>query len=431
MSGKNRKKDPPAKQNGPSSLISVSTSEKMVSIFINGRKAFAFYIDCDLTLDKLRIEIEKRNTGIKEDYQFLNTKGFPIMQCDEKDFRIHAIVNNQDGDIIEIQCGTKLSTMSLFQRESPTSSYELMVTTTSSSFSLDHQSKVSNSHRPDRAQWERLYFENNLLRGRCFSPDGPTVADNPVIKLKSNWQPNSYPCDNSTVQVETFNQQMTDESSTYKMYRLETIVKLPFVHSTLGNDSGKYWSSKTNTELKSTVFRYVIPRYVHLFDLTMIELEQNFLDEIDSILNGSSNENKYEKLTNLFDRYGHGYAVKVVLGGEKTVIERQHIGELYGQNERQQQFKVNSEMTYNGFGLGVDLERDTTRTNIQQILNSSSYANQSTMGGDALKVDINEWCEALKDFTTWRIIEYQQVEPLYKLLDSERQQKVQAIIDEY
>jgi hypothetical protein len=53
------------------------------------------------------------------------------------------------------------------------------------------------------------------------------------------------------------------------------------------------------------------------------------------------------------------------------------------------------------------------------------------MGCDELKVDMNEWCEALKDFTTWRIIEYQQVEPLYKLLDSERQQKVQAIINEY
>jgi hypothetical protein len=306
-----------------------------------------------------------------------------------------------------------------------------MVTTTSSSFSLDDQSKVSISRRLDPAQWKRLYSENSLLRGRCFLSDGPTVADYPAIKLKPNWQPNSYPCDNCTVQVETFNQQMTDESSTYKMYRLETIVKLPFVHSILGNDSGKYRSSKTNTEHILTVFRYVIPRYVHLFDLTMIELEQNFLDEIDSILNGSSNENKYEKLTKLFDRYGHGYAVKVVLGGEKKFIERQHIGELYGQNERQQQFKVNPEMTYNDFGLGVNLERNTTRTNIQQTFNNSSYANQSTMGGDALKFDMNEWCEALKDFTTWRIIEYQQVEPLYKLLDSERQQKVQAIIDEY
>jgi hypothetical protein len=37
----------------------------------------------------------------------------------------------------------------------------------------------------------------------------------------------------------------------------------------------------------------------------------------------------------------------------------------------------------------------------------------------------------LSDPLTWRIIEYQCIEPVYKLLDSERQRKIQIILDEH
>ncbi|CAF0897126.1 unnamed protein product [Adineta steineri] len=394
MFGKNKKKYLEPKFNDCTSSVLTCPTERMVSISLNGIKLLALVIDYSLTLNKLRSEIEKRNSQIKIDDIFLNIHGFPIASCDEGKIRISKVVDIDNDDIIIMHSRRKPLSETL-------------------------------------TQWERIYRNTNLLRGRRFLSEGPEVADYPVIILKSNWEPNSQSCQNTTIQHEISYQQVNDKSAAYKMYKLETINTLPFVHLTFGNSSSTYKSSTINTENSLKTSHYKIPRAIHTFDPTMIELDAKFIDEIDSILNKSSTENKYKKLTEVFDKYGHAYAVKVVLGGEKISFTQHHIDESDNERQHQHQVQANFEASCDDFELGANFERNKTQKHMHKTVTNNSSVKHSIMGGDGLIRDINEWSESLRNFENWRIIKYEQIEPLYTLLDHERQRKIKLVIDEY
>ena len=153
-----------------------------------------------------------------------------------------------------------------------------------------------------------MYEHTSLLRGRCFLATGPQVGDHPAIRLKPNWRPNSFPFDDARLHVEMSHHQMNDEYLNGKLYNMNAIVNLPFVNVILGGSHARNSSMETNIDRMSTFCYYKLPRVGHIFDETMIEAEQTFIDEIDRVLGESHNENKHQKLCRVFNKYGHGYA---------------------------------------------------------------------------------------------------------------------------
>lgn len=184
-------------------------------------------------------------------------------------------------------------------------------------------------------------------------------------------------------------------------------------------------------ETMSIFFYYKLPRVIHDFNPNMIEAELWFINEIDKILEQTVDDKKYKQLCYLFDKYGHGYATKVVLGGYQIRVQLEQLDEIYDEDERKERVNGNVELACNEVGLGLGLDWSKIRTSIRQKLMKNLTRDSSVIDGNSLESDINEWCSALRDPMTWRIIEYQCIEPVYKLLDSERQRKIQIILDEH
>ncbi len=252
-----------------------------------------------------------------------------------------------------------------------------------------------------------MYDHTSLLRGRCFFDNGPQIGDYPVIRLKPNWRPNSFLFDDARVHVEMSHQQTNNEFLNDKLYNINMIVNLPFVNIVLGGNHNRNQSMITNAEKTSTFFYYKLPRVVHIFDEMMIEAEPMFIHEIDKVLDGSKSENQYDELCRVFNKYGHGYAAKVVLGGYQVRVQHKQMDETYDKDELDRQIKTKFNVNSNEVGVGFDLERKNKQTKTTQEINNNLFIDCSMTGGDVLKSDVSEWREALKDPNTWRIIEYQ------------------------
>jgi hypothetical protein len=64
----------------------------------------------------------------------------------------------------------------------------------------------------------------------------------------------------------------------------------------------------------------------------------------------------------------------------------------------------------------------------RQITNKNVHLNVLTTAGSPFTSNRKEW---LRNPDTWRIIEYECIEPVYKLLDKESQQRIEAIIKKH
>jgi hypothetical protein len=252
-----------------------------------------------------------------------------------------------------------------------------------------------------------------------------------LLRLKPNWRPNNILSDDAKIHVEMSHHQDSSEYLNDKMYDMNAIGNLPFVNFALGFRHDRQQLTVMNTETMSIFFYYKLPCVVHVFNPDMIEAEPRFINEIDKILEQTVDDKKYKQLCDLFNEYGHGYATKVVLGGYQIRVQREQSDETYDEDEREERVNGNFELACNEVGLGLGLDWSRIRTSIGQQLMNSLTRDSSVIGGNSLESDINEWCKTLSDPTTWRIIEYQCIEPVYKLLDSERQRKIQIILDEY
>ena len=403
-----------------------SSVQRIVSLVLNGRNLAALPISYDSTLEELRVQLKQRSISIEPDDQFLY-KGFRIALVDEQKFHIYEIV---DDDIIAMQSHSKSLASQSPNRDVSSYFLELKaLTTASNTISHNQHMMHSTSYQLDRNKWKLVYELTSLLRGRCFLTHGPQIGDYPVIRLKPNWRPNSFLFDDARLQVEMSHQQTNNEYVNGRLYNMNAVVNLPFVNITLGSSHNKKQSVTTGVENMSTFFHYKLPRVVHIFDETMIEAEPMFVDEIDKILHDTSEaKNKYYQLCQIFNKYGHGFAAKVVLGGYQVRVQQKQINEISSDVQSDQDLKLSIKGNSNGIGAGVDLEHNRKQTRKRQEMNSNMFIDRSTTGGDSLKSDSNEWSEALKDPSTWRIIEYQRIEPLYKLLDSDRQQKIQMLL---
>jgi hypothetical protein len=251
------------------------------------------------------------------------------------------------------------------------------------------------------------------------------------LRLRPNWRPNSILFDDAKIHVEMSHHQNSSEYLNDKKYDMNAIGNLPFVNFALGFRHNRQQLTLMNTETMSIFFYYKLPRVIHVFNPDMIEAEPRFINKIDKILEQTVDDKKYKQLCDLFNEYGHGYATKVVLGGYQIRVQREQSDEIYDEEEREERVNGNFELACNEVGLGLDLDWSRIRTSIGQKLTKSLTRDSSVIDGNSLENDINEWCKTLSDPTTWRIIEYQCIEPVYKLPDSERQRKIQIILDEH
>lgn len=315
---------------------------------------------------QLRTQLEQHLVRIEDEDHFLMQR-FPIPLNDEASFRIHQVVEN---NMVAMKSHSRVLSACL---PSPG----------------NHPSPNWTHDGPDPEQWRAIYRNTGLLRGQCFLPHGPRTGSDSLLRLKPNWRPNNILSDDAKIHVEMSHHQDSSEYLNDKMYDMNAIGNLPFVNFALGFRHDRQQLTVMNTETMSIFFYYKLPCVVHVFNPDMIEAEPRFINEIDKILEQTVDDKKYKQLCCLFDKYGHGYATKVVLGGYQIRVQREQSDETYDEDEREERVNGNFELACNEVGLGLGLDWSRIRTSIGQQLMNSLTRDSSVIGGNSLESDIN------------------------------------------
>jgi hypothetical protein len=162
------------------------------------------------------------------------------------------------------------------------------------------------------------------------------------------------------------------------------------------------------------------------------------LHEVDAILNLSI-QDQYGRFKELFEKYGHVIATVLTIGGQlyhTDMRERKgSVDEIQHKEERKQEFraavnqvavpaKVLMEAGV-GTGTGTKNEAKSRDDDNRQTMNTTF---QATGGETVLCQDPSKWVLTVENFLNWRVINIEKTIPLYKIVDKERQCKIESVL---
>ncbi|CAG8495462.1 4717_t:CDS:2 [Racocetra persica] len=180
-------------------------------------------------------------------------------------------------------------------------------------------------------------------------------------------------------------------------------------HKMLEKQSTKY----SYTELKKA--ELTIPK-------SCITLTDDFKNDVIKALSKGTTSDKIDELRNISKKYGHFYAHRITFGG--AVIEK--LTNIEVSNSRNKSNRSTLQVNANKM-VDLSISQDTNNnvkhsTSSEKGLLRIRGGLESTYGN--IKTDIAPWLNSLADFQTWKIIKYDDICPIFKLLDDELQEKV-------
>lgn len=192
--------------------------------------------------------------------------------------------------------------------------------------------------------------------------------------------------------------------------------------------SKQHFSSSTNENVYR-LFQYDVSRVVCALDKHWIEFEPEFLEKLDAILCHHDEINrKYQQLCQLFDEYGNHCAMHFVLGEQIISCFIERTNEFIDDTQRRQELLVQFKAAVDNDELSTGLTRQTSKMDDEQRSSTVQWSSHEKIGGDTLKQDKDEWLQTLNNIETWRVIEYLHLEQIYCLLDDDRQQRIEQIL---
>ncbi|CAG8720749.1 974_t:CDS:2, partial [Dentiscutata erythropus] len=136
---------------------------------------------------------------------------------------------------------------------------------------------------------------------------------------------------------------------------------------------------------------------------------------VENIVNDTTIDNdKISKLCEISEKYDHFYANHLILGG--AIIR----------NEEFENSKVKTTNAQVRVGITkIIIKHENNATYSKKVMNNNTNHIKTIIGGtDYSQNDTNPWRESLNDKSKWKIIGYEEVYPLFELLDNELKKKV-------
>ncbi|RIB25999.1 hypothetical protein C2G38_363073 [Gigaspora rosea] len=168
-------------------------------------------------------------------------------------------------------------------------------------------------------------------------------------------------------------------------------------------------STKYNS-IKVKKAEFIIPE-------SSIKLTKEFEHDVNEALSeNNTNEkiiDKIRKLKEITEKYGSFYARHIVFGGA-IIEEITETSNLRNRSSRVS-FQANANVT------NANFSQETEHESIE----SEHENNVHVFGGDmSIRKDEKAWIESLNDFRKWDIIEYDEICPIFDLLNNELRRKV-------
>ena len=396
-----------------------------VNVELDNKKLISFYVAHDTTLQKVR-ELINKHQPLKETQFFLNQSGFPIGRADESLVPIHKLIVSEGNGLVKMQ-------------------------THASNSSFNDQ--ICNPEKFDVTKWENILTKNNLFKGLIFSNDKyepVSSSPSPVVQFKPSISVAKIIVDTMNTSDYAFIEAYLSSNERHstliknKLVKLDANFQCPFISFVAGGEGEQSNMTDKKTKTLYTTCTWSFPRVkVHLFDTTMSANQQylvpadQFRKEIEEVFESASSiENRYSQLEDIFKRYGQVYPKSVILGGHLYQTDVQTVDKSKDEEEHRAvvctQFKGFIDKIFGGVGGGGGGGGEQ-ETQDKQRKTETSYISLSqceATGGQTLLVgkgNIGDWISSIGDSNWWRVIQYGELIPTYKLLDKESQKKIDEV----
>ncbi|CAF0957719.1 unnamed protein product [Adineta ricciae] len=226
--------------------------------------------------------------------------------------------------------------------------------------------------------------------------------------------------------------------------KVDTTFQCPFVAL-----ASKYnqETQKTNDKQKKTLYTtcsWTYPRVtIYLFDDEAslgenylkptnnfeIDIEQFFENQLQDKL---SIKNKYQTLKKIFQKYGYVYPKSVIIGGKlfhtdiqevnKNVDEHEHKTKIHGAFNANFTVIMKNKVGFDGAYQTSGLQTSDNTTQ------KSSITWEATGGNTLQNNNAAAWQASVSSSQHWRVIEYGEFIPTYKLLNEKLQKQIERIL---
>ncbi|CAF5007820.1 unnamed protein product, partial [Rotaria sp. Silwood1] len=283
----------------------------------------------------------------------------------------------------------------------------------------------------DLHMWQKIFHNCNLFQ--CIRMDKET----PIRAFKSTFKFKKFNEDFPLFQV--------NDGSYTRVYMKEREMESSFLSSQYF-DGGlefsnpfigfgintEYLKNKTTTNaLRQIYLTYCLnfPRVTLELDLSYLELTSQFIEAIDNVLSIPSRNEQIIKLKEVLSTYGHVYPRLVILGGHLYHTE------MHDNKEQAEEAKkrLSASASFSASFMqpakvyaGGGYEKQSHEKSLEQ----TSFMNLEAVGGDTTySRDPTLWARTVTNPFLWRIIEQDNYQFVITLLDHQRQQKIQRIVN--
>ncbi|CAG8647865.1 15919_t:CDS:2, partial [Cetraspora pellucida] len=146
-----------------------------------------------------------------------------------------------------------------------------------------------------------------------------------------------------------------------------------------------------------------------------ITLTEEFKEDVKNALIEKTTREKINKLREVSKKYGHFYARSIGFGG--AIIEKIVNTDTETSNLRMNSGTLQVNANLASASVSHVIGSQTTRS-------EHRYNNVRRVIGGTTNPNLKEWFKSLEDFRKWSIIEYDDIRPIFSLLDSEMQKEV-------
>ncbi|KAF5667330.1 membrane attack complex component perforin (MACPF) domain-containing protein [Fusarium heterosporum] len=181
--------------------------------------------------------------------------------------------------------------------------------------------------------------------------------------------------------------------------------------STGNTDSGTTLEAKDDNSL---VINYNFPRVTLYWDHKSLSVSQECLDDIKTVVDPRT-------LNDFHEKYGHIFSRRVQLGGRLSSSQKVVATEKSNVKDQAQRFKASASASVNlsffQASVSASHEKQSKESNSSAGRDSSSSMAWEATGGDTLLCNNPaKWCSTVSLYENWRIVNQDEVIPLYKFL---------------
>ncbi|CAG8540151.1 14514_t:CDS:2, partial [Acaulospora colombiana] len=188
---------------------------------------------------------------------------------------------------------------------------------------------------------------------------------------------------------------------------------------------GSYENSSSMARSRQKMTKYTVEKHLKAeIKISDVRLSEKFVKEVKAALGEGKSRNKndmIQKLRKITERYGHFYAKRIVFGGAIVKgITNERISKNRSENQK---FSIK---TLIGSFMGSTITRCKEKSDIE--VNSEIKSNSQIFGGN--KYDPNNkrlWVKSLEDPKKWEIIGYDEIYPIFDLLDDDLKKEILEI----